>query len=94
MDEFKEERAALKNGTFKQKLSYFWYYYKWHVIGITFGAILVISFVHQLVTKKETAFNAVMMNASLMTTEQTYMQDFADYAGIHQASEYTHLLPL
>ena len=30
MDEFKEEREALKNGTPKQKLAYFWYYYKWH----------------------------------------------------------------
>ena len=26
MDEFKEEREALKNGTPKQKLAYFWYY--------------------------------------------------------------------
>ena len=32
MDEFKEEREALKRGTPKQKLAYFWYYYKWHVI--------------------------------------------------------------
>ena len=31
MDEFKEEREALKRGTPKQKLAYFWYYYKWHV---------------------------------------------------------------
>ena len=25
MDEFREEREALKNGTFKQKLQYFWH---------------------------------------------------------------------
>ena len=27
MDEFKEEREALKNGTPKLQLAYFWYYY-------------------------------------------------------------------
>ena len=45
MDEFKEEREALKNGTPKQKLAYFWYYYKWHVIISLVVIILIVSFV-------------------------------------------------
>ena len=28
MDEFRAEREAVKNGSFKEKLSYFWTYYK------------------------------------------------------------------
>ena len=32
MDEFKEERESIKNKSFKEKLDYFWCYYKWWVI--------------------------------------------------------------
>lgn len=85
MDEFKEERAALKNGTFKEKLSYFWDYYKWYVIGTICVVAFVGSFVHQIVTKKETAFYAVMLNASTMApleADDPYALEYAEYAGI------------
>ena len=39
MDEFREERETIKNGTFKQKWQYFCDYYKWHVI---IGAFVLI----------------------------------------------------
>ncbi len=32
MDEFREEREALKHGTPKEKFNYFMDYYKWYVI--------------------------------------------------------------
>ena len=73
MDEFKEEREALKNGTPKQKLAYFWYYYKWHVIIALVVIIMIVSFVKQLTDRKDPAFYAVMLNASLLdqiTSEQ------------------------
>lgn len=85
MDEFKEEREALKNGTFKEKLSYFWDYYKWYVIGTICIVLFVGSFVHQIVTRKDTAFNAVMLNASTMfplETQDPYELEFAEYADI------------
>lgn len=86
MDEFKEEREALKNGTPKQKLAYFWYYYKWHVIiGIVIIA-MVSSFIYQFVNRKDTAFNTVLLNASLldqMSSEQPdFIADFAEKEGI------------
>lgn len=33
MDEFREEREAMKQKSFKERFSYFCEYYKWHVIG-------------------------------------------------------------
>ena len=33
MDEFREEREAIKNAGWDYKLKYFWDYYKWFVIG-------------------------------------------------------------
>lgn len=82
MDEFKNEREALKNGTLKDKLNYFWYYYKWHVIGILFALIVIVTLVYQIATAKEDAFKAVILNANLLTEDGSYAEDFAEYAGI------------
>lgn len=87
MDEFREEREALKNGTFKEKLTYFWYYYKWHVI-ITISVILIIaSFVHQLLNRTETVFNAVLLNATQLTQEDDYADAFAEHLAINPDEE-------
>lgn len=87
MDEFKQERENIKNGTPKQKLTYFWDYYKWHVIIGVIVIIAVVSFIHQMATRKETAFYALMLNA----TEYNYLEDtsvntaaFTEYAGIDE----------
>lgn len=90
MDEFKEERQALKNGTPKQKLAYFWYYYKWHVIISLIIIIMIVSFIQQYLNRKDTAFYAVMLNASLLnqTTSELpdFITDFAEKEGINLAS--------
>lgn len=64
MDEFKEERAAVKNGTPRQKIAYFFDYYKWYVV---FGVVAVIfagTLIYQIATGKDTAFYAMLINAS------------------------------
>lgn len=63
MDEFKEERAALKNGTPKQKLTYFWDYYKWYVIGGVIALVCVISLTSQILSHKDAAFYAMLISA-------------------------------
>lgn len=87
MDEFREERRALKNGTPKQKLTYFWDYYKWPVIiGILVIAV-VVSFVYQLATRRDNALYAVLLNGSpkdFLAEETDYTRDFAEYAGIDE----------
>lgn len=87
MDEFKEEREAMKHGTPKQKLTYFWDYYKWPVIIGIIAVIVLASMIYEMATRKETAFYALMLNA----TERNYMGDtsgntaaFAEYAGIDE----------
>ena len=82
MDEFKKEREELRNGTFKDKLNYFWYYYKWYVIGILCALIVIVTLVYQIATEKEDAFKAVMLNANLLTEDGSYAEDFAEYADI------------
>lgn len=82
MDEFKEERAALKHGTVKQKWQYFLDYYKWYVIAAVALLGFAGSWIYQVVTAKDTAFNATLINAFEMTSGEEYSQRFAEYAGI------------
>lgn len=84
MDEFKEERAALKNGTPKQKLTYFFDYYKWYVAFGIIAVILAGSFIHQIATRKDTAFYAMLLDAVSYSypEEPENAAAFAAYAGI------------
>lgn len=62
MDEFKEERAQIKNQPFKKRLQYFWDYNKWTVIAITFVVIMVSSIIYSNLTRKDTALWVAMVD--------------------------------
>lgn len=82
MDEFKEEREALKHGTPKQKWQYFLDYYKWFVIV---GALILIfagSLIYQMATRKERAIYAALLNTYELDTAEDYSEKFAEYADI------------
>ena len=85
MDEFKEEREALKHGTLKQKFSYFMDYYKWHAIITVLVLIAVISFIVQTVTRKEVALYVCMLNTMTQDAEG-YAAGFAEFADIDLGS--------
>lgn len=89
MDEFKEEREALKHGTPREKLAYFWYYYKWYVIIGVIVIAMIASFIQQYLNRKDTAFYAVLLNASLLdqtaTEQPDFITAFADKEGIDLA---------
>lgn len=90
MDEFKEEREALKKGTPKQKLMYFWDYYKWHVIIAVAAIAIIATFINQILTKKDIAFYACMMNSSradYMKESPDSVDDFGRLIGINEKEE-------
>ena len=83
MDEFREEREALKNGTFKQKLQYFWDYYKWHVICGGFGVILLIIFIKDMLDNKDFAFYGFFINTNTNEAVSTaFLDTFSELAGL------------
>lgn len=84
MDEFREEREALKHGTPKEKFAYFCDYYKWHVIVAAALIAFAASLIYQIATRKDTAFFAAVINGIERGTEGEYAQGFAEYAGIDQ----------
>lgn len=86
MDEFREEREALKHGTLKEKISYFIYYYKWHVVIVLAVIGVGASMIYQAVTHKDTVFYAALINAFAVTDTEEHIQGFADYAGIDRGA--------
>lgn len=84
MDEFREEREAMKNGTPKEKLSYFWCYYKWHVIIVVAVIAFIASFAYEALTRKDTAMYAIFLNGFTLSEEgdEEYINSYMDAAGI------------
>ena len=85
MDEFREEREAIRHGTPKQKLAYFLDYYKWPTIVIVLVLIAIISYIVQVVTRKEVALYVCMLN-TLPMDEESYSAGFAEFADIDLGS--------
>ena len=82
-DEIKEQHAKTKNMTGKERLSYFWYYYKIHTIAAVSAVILVSIFIYQFATNKDYGFYAAVINADPTGLEDNqWAQEFEEYAGI------------
>lgn len=82
MDEFKKEREALKHGTFKEKITYFFDYYKWHALIGAAGAAAACSIIGHVFFGKETALFTAIVNAVSLEPAEAYNAGFAEYAGI------------
>lgn len=64
MDEFREEREAVKHGPLKKRIAWFLDYNKWKILTMALAAVCVGTFIYQQVTKKETALYVAMVNFS------------------------------
>ena len=82
MDEFREEREALKHGTLKQKFRYFLDYYKWYVVAAVAIVGFAASMIYNMVTRKDMAFSVSLINAFDIRSGDEYLASFAEYAGI------------
>lgn len=82
MDEFREEREALKYGTPREKFEYFWYYYKWYVIGGIFAIAAVVSMAHSILSQKDSALYVATINCSAADGTDEYEAAVAEYIGV------------
>lgn len=82
MDEFREEREALKHGTFKEKFTYFLDYYKWYVIAAVLVLCFAGSLIYQTVTQKDRAIFVALLNVYELEPAEEYPNRFAEYAGL------------
>lgn len=86
-DEIREQqKKAFATMSLKEKLAYFWDYYKIHTLIVICAIIFVVSFVHQIGDNKPYAFYAVLINAlnglDSNDTNAMWENEFLDYAGI------------
>lgn len=81
-DEIKEQQQKLKGKSFREKLEYFWDYYKIHTIVILFAAFTIGIFVRDMRASKDDAFSALILNSYGYERQEEFQEDFAVYAGI------------
>ena len=81
-----QQKKAFATMNFRQKLAYFWDYYKIHTIVTVCVIVFLISFIHSYRSNKPYAFYAVLLNANTSVDNNdatvTWPQEFLEYAGI------------
>ena len=92
MDEFREERQALKDASLKKKWEYFLDYYKWHVVIIAAALCFVISMGYNILTAKDTALFGYFLNTYADEDQkEVWLNEFGTASGI-DLKEYDFML--
>lgn len=81
MDEFREEREALKHGTPRQKFTYFMDYYKWYVVIAVLVVVIGSYTAYEIATRQDTALYTTLLN-TLEADASEYNAGFAEYIGL------------
>ena len=85
-----QQKKAFATMTPKEKLAYFWDYYKIHTIVAIAVMVFVIAFINSYRSNKPIAFYAVMLNADSYgdnaAVANTWSEGFMEYAGIDPAA--------
>lgn len=79
IDEIRQQQMKTKDMTLKGKLSYFWYYYKIHVLVAIIVIIAAGSWIHDVITSKDYNFYGMMMNSAYLDSE-ILENAFGEYA--------------
>lgn len=85
MDEFKEERNSIKQKSLKEKISYFFDYYKWHTVAAIAILAAAVSMIIHWVNLKDCALYVCLLNTMTFSQTKDYVQRFEEYAEIDRA---------
>ncbi|MBO6111550.1 MAG: hypothetical protein J6P45_00680 [Lachnospiraceae bacterium] len=81
-EEIKEQKRKFSEMNFRQKAGYISYYYKWHIIIIAALVIFLGSFVHGMLTEKETVFHLTVINSNVTALDSPpLISDFSQKDG-------------
>lgn len=73
-----EQKKALSTMSRKEKLTYFWDYYKIHVLVAVALIAVAVSFIYQYMTNKDYGFYAALINAGMTDPDQDLASQWAD----------------
>ena len=83
MDEFREEREAMKNAPLKERLAYFWEYNKLETMIAIFAIVSIISITVTVLGKKDVLLEGMILNRFWMEMEgvdcESITQDYMEY---------------
>ena len=71
MDEFREEREAIKNAPLNKKMKYIWDYYKLQIIIAVVASACIIAGIYYASTNKTTVLNGIFLNCYTVDNEYT-----------------------
>lgn len=86
IDRIKEDYNKVKGQPRKEKLEFFWEYYKIPILCIVLAAALLVQGIVALQNRKETVYSATMLNCKLVLDESGFLDGFYQYAGIDPAT--------
>ncbi len=86
-DEIKLEQKKMKNQPISKKLSYFWEYYRLHVLIVVSLFFLILFFTESILSKKDCALHIVWVNSFLPDTASLPLQDLEEHLGIDPSTE-------
>lgn len=80
----KEQWSRLKGKPFREKLGYFWYYYKFHTLGTLFSILCIVMFVIAYrQSSKEPSIYVALINSNYVSVAETpLMDDFVESRSI------------
>ena len=95
MDEFREEREAMKNAPLKDRIAYFWEYNKLETFLVVFGTICVISIAVTILGRKDVVLEGMLINRFWMEMEgagcESITEDYLAYREL-DADDYDLML--
>lgn len=79
-----QQKKALKDMNTKEKLAYFWDYYKIHTFVVIAVIAFAATFIYQYATNRDYGFYAAVINAdtTALTEVNPWGSEFEEYAGI------------
>lgn len=80
-DEIRQQQQKLKDRPLKEKLQYFWDYYKIHTVVFLVVVIFLITMIRDILSAKDCAFYGIMLNAVNLSGD-SMESAFGEYAGL------------
>lgn len=80
-DEIRQQHMKARDMSFKDKLNYFWYYYKVHTLVGIAAVILIGVFIRDMASNKDYSFYGIMLNSAGLDGE-LLGASFEEYAGL------------
>ena len=87
----KNEQEKMKDKSWKERLAYFWDYYKWYVLVVLVALVLIVQTVTTVVNQKEILLKGILIDGIGTVEEPEILQQFYADNGIDTAKQEVYL---